>query len=649
MPYPKGYLTSDQVRRLKKIPVPKKSGPPNLAEQVRGINKKRSAEEDLFIDSDDDVPASQSSVDSFVTALSSESEYYTADEEEEDTLAQRTGNDPYGIPAKRPPNSRPPPDSPDPPAYHIRDEVPTETHHIDKRSVDSMSGKRSAAAAASGGASTSDAGDGAPAAKAARVEPQEASSDKSQNHRQHVSAAALALDNSFGSYTTPEGQHFTTYRKTYSKTFKSYCKFDGVKKANVNTKAGQTDVTVTINHGGHTFPYWRRNASTCEEDFHQPPNVIGFRCATMGFNVRRMEVAVCPNDRTSDHEVPMTPPTTTQMWMFVDTNKDYGVPQIHQTTNHDTSFGSHNYDFNNYHEGEIPTMPDRLQVWDKQMLLELNRTQNSYNHTTDVFTTTSPYDIYDLKRHPGYRELDATEATSFSMDYSPTNTGFTFFPHRQVADLSGYRGATGIRKDEDMEKYTDTADLTDMVDWPINFIHTDKAHKRVKSSNDGQTISQLHLAYLQQKSGRNGKMDNDNLEFRQPMQQYTYHKTGSQDMLVFNPAYDSNNGSYTVSEFLVKGVSPDGKVQDCTDRPPYFMFGIHPDFERKASGIHPYNYFANVNVTYYSVVEWLIATPTPSYIPLGPAGCMGLTHDKVDFKKNTALKKQQQAKHAKSL
>ncbi|KAK3744809.1 hypothetical protein RRG08_042193 [Elysia crispata] len=44
-------------------------------------------------------------------------------------------------------------------------------------------------------------------------------------------------------------------------------------------------------------------------------------------------------------------------------------------------------------------------------------------------------------------------------------------------------------------------------------------------------------------------------------------------------------------------------------------------FERKANGILPYNYFANLNLTYFSEVEWILATPAPSYLPIGPGGC----------------------------
>ncbi|GFR65178.1 hypothetical protein ElyMa_000198800 [Elysia marginata] len=109
-----------------------------------------------------------------------------------------------------------------------------------------------------------------------------------------------------------------------------YCNFDSEEKAVVNTKGGQSDVTVTINNGGNTFPYWRRCASGFEENFIQPMNVLGFRCTRMGFNVRRMQVAPSPLDLTSDHKVPMAPQKSTQLWVFTDINRDYGVPQLHQ-------------------------------------------------------------------------------------------------------------------------------------------------------------------------------------------------------------------------------------------------------------------------------------------------------------------------------
>ncbi|GFO18446.1 hypothetical protein PoB_004495100 [Plakobranchus ocellatus] len=405
-----------------------------------------------------------------------------------------------------------------------------------------------------------------------------------------------------------------------------------------------TDVTVTINHGGNYFPYWKRGASTCDEDFNQPNNVIGFRCVNMGFRVPRLEVSTCPGDRTTDHEMPMNPPQQTEMWMFVDTKGDYGVPQLHDPdTEYGTRFRGHNDDFHNYFEGEIDTMPDRLQIWDKQVLLEVGRSCNSYDHATKEYKIKDPNQIYDMTRHPGYKELSASDATAFAMDFTPgPGQQFNMFPHRQVADMNGIRGSTGVRFSTDETNLKTDNAAKYMCDWPINYVKTTKSSSRYGHDNDGGITNQIRLAYFQSSIGCNRKQDDTCLPYRHPTQQYTYHKSGPEggtgkDMQVKDAKLDDDYGGYTCTQYILSGLTPDGHGNNIKVRPPYFMFGVHPDFERRSAGIFPYNYFANLNVTYHSTVEWLIASPAPSWIPLGPGGVKNLKQSEIDPKKKTPI------------
>ncbi|GFO18450.1 hypothetical protein PoB_004495500 [Plakobranchus ocellatus] len=398
----------------------------------------------------------------------------------------------------------------------------------------------------------------------------------------------------------------------------SYCTFNGIKRADCNLKSVHdeaTDITVTINHGGNTFPYWKRGASTCDEDFNQPNNVIGFRCQT-------------------------------EMWMFVDTKGDYGVPQIHDPdTEYGTRFAGHNDDFHNYFEGEIQPMPDRLKIWDKQVLLELGRSCNSYDHATKEYKIKDPNQIYDMTRHPGYKELSASDATAFAMDFTPgPGQQFNMFPHRQVADMNGIRGSTGIRFSTDETNISIDNGQKYMCDWPINYVKTTKSASRYGHDNDGGVTNQIRLAYFQSSIGCNGKQDDTCLPYRHPTQQYTYHKSGPEggtgkDMQVKDAKLDDDYGGYACTQYILSGLTPDGHGNNIKVRPPYFMFGVHPDFERRSAGIFPYNYFANLNVTYHSTVEWLIASPAPSWIPLGPGGVKNLKQSDIDPKKKTPIQR----------
>ncbi|GFO18432.1 hypothetical protein PoB_004493700 [Plakobranchus ocellatus] len=646
MPYPRGYLSQQQVRRLKAIPQRRRHGPPNLARAVRNVapydlpplppadNFDSGSESDEY--NIPSLPPTTSSLDSdtesFVTAQE-EPDYYN---NVASTSQPRASGGQTDVST-----------SADPPVPEVAEPTASGSEEaVGKRE------KRSAMGTKRGAPSVS----GASPPKSARMEEaqedaMEAEEKSNRRHHQHNQLGANVYFDGWGEWTSPEGQHFTTFRKSYSKTFKSYCTFSGKKMAfaSLRSTVGKEadEVTVTINHGGNTLPYWKRNASTCDEDFNQPNNVVGFRCINMGFRVPRIEVSTCPGDRTTDHEMPMNPPLQTEMWMFTDTEGDYGVPQIHDSKHpeYNIRFESHNDDFRNYFEGEVPTMPNRLQVWDKQVLLETARACNKYDHTSENFTIKDPNHIYDLTRHPGYRTLSASDGEAFALDFSPgPNQKFTMFPHKQVADLNGVRGSTGTSWKDDYKVWNkDENKYSEMDDWPINFIKTPVSDKRFDYNCDGGVVTQVRLAHWTKSCGSRGKYDEISKDYRHPTQDYCYSKqTGylldaGKDMLVYEAGLKDNAGGYCVSHHIVSGVTPDGHSNDVTVRPPYFMFGVHPDYERKASGIYPYKYFANMNITYFSTVEWLISSPAPSWIPLGPGGVRNLDHKKLNPEKHPPL------------
>ena len=56
-----------------------------------------------------------------------------------------------------------------------------------------------------------------------------------------------------------------------------------------------------------------------------------------------------------------------------------------------------------------------------------------------------------------------------------------------------------------------------------------------------------------------------------------------------------------------------------------YLIGIYPDVELSSSGNALYfNYHANIQITYYSEVEFIVRTAMcPMYIPIGIGGCSG--------------------------
>ncbi|GFO18425.1 hypothetical protein PoB_004493000 [Plakobranchus ocellatus] len=422
MPYPRGYLNQQQVRRLKAIPKRRREGPPNLARAIRNVdpyNLPPLPPADHFSDSDADsdiynIPSLPPTTDS----LNSDSESFVTAQE------SLHPDDDYIVASPAQPrasrgelDTSTSADSPTPEEAVAGPSTPDTSKDVESRE------KRSAMATKRGSLSVS----GASPPKSAKMEEaaEEAMEEEAKSSRRHRHHNQLGSNNCFErwrEWTSPDGQHFTTFRKGYAKTFKSYCTYEGKKMAFANLKSTGPEgdeITVTINHGEHTLPYWKRNVSTCDEDFNQPNNVIGFRCINMGFKVPRLEVSTCPGDKTTEHEMPMNPPLQTEMWTFTDTRGDYGVPQLHNPDNaeYNTAFYSHNDDFRNYYEGSIPVMPNRLQVWDKQVLLETASACNKYDHAKNEFEIKDPNHIYDFKRNPGYKELSASDGAAFALEF----------------------------------------------------------------------------------------------------------------------------------------------------------------------------------------------------------------------------------------
>ena len=422
----------------------------------------------------------------------------------------------------------------------------------------------------------------------------------------------------FGEYTSPDGQVFTTYKRTYKKSYKCHCKFEGESSAQAYITDAQ-DVPVYVNHGGNTFPYWYRRASCNDEEFNQPDNVLGFRCTRMGFSVPRLELATIPNNKTSENEVPMPTPMHAEMWTFLDVNNDYGIPIRHEDHSHAWVM-AHNYDFTDYFKGEVPVMRSHCQMWDKDMLLNLNRDNITYEGVENTMSFESPWDIYDLKRHPGYRSVPATDATAFALEFTPKEQKWTFFPHTQVVDLNASRGAEGIVDSSDWAVWSENAGKQDnLLEWPVNYIQTPYDAKV-----DGHAHSIANKVRLAHLSNTEGLYASNTLRWRNPKRAYGYKKAGKDDFAISDLSLDATLGGYAVTQHNISGLTSDGEA-NTFQHFPLFMFGVHPDYERKANGVLPYNYFANINVTYFSDVEWLIATPAPSYLPIGPGGCDGRT------------------------
>ena len=178
--------------------------------------------------------------------------------------------------------------------------------------------------------------------------------------------------------------------------------------------------------------------------------------------------------------------------------------------------------------------------------------------------------------------------------------------------------AQGTIEPADLDGYSLTDDNNgNVAQWPVNYIATPV--DRQIDTRAATTVNKVRMVHLAKHYGAFG---DPSKRWRNPKRTYIYEEAEDNTFKPQDIGLDPNFGSYATTVTNMAGLTADGDT-NLFQKFPQFIFGVHPDYERKANSILPYNYFANINVTYFSEVEWLLATPAPSYLPIGPGGCDG--------------------------
>lgn len=443
-----------------------------------------------------------------------------------------------------------------------------------------------------------------------------------------------AFHHRFGGATQPRCPEDYTYVDTYKRSFMTHTNFPDVTDSIAATISTKPTLTMdaleplnanfptsmckaTMDHGGIFIPYWVVEASMKPCDWNKPLDHVAYEVVEYGFNIPNFRLNILNNDRATPEAVAQAPPADARMWMFVDTNNDYGIVETY-----DNSLVSHNYGFNNEEiidadvkEYQLPRLGHRQLLLDPPIIGTI-RQSGLWTQDGDEMQSDDANALYDLKRHPGYKEFILSEA-KMGMSYQP-NTPTIRLPHpaQTTLDLScrqkdhwpDYRTMTNYGQD-----------TLNCHQWNTTY---DPLYQNQPQIDDVQKLGLLQY-YAHTVGPLTSQITDTGAAGAGPDQQIL-DRYGDQGILMQPIAsLDADLAGRTrTRKYGRPNVSDDGKWvgKAHSKRPPIFMFGIHKELEYRAKPEF-WQYWGYGQVEYYVKIKWHVQPcKFPSYIPIGLGG-----------------------------
>ena len=370
----------------------------------------------------------------------------------------------------------------------------------------------------------------------------------------------------FGGSTSRPNPDFIVVKKTFKRTFTSTINFTKQRKAEMELLLNDNDngwpnaisdpsiAKFTVNHGGHIIPYWYKQASTKPEDWNLPDEFIGYRIKKFGFNFNNMQLHVINNNKSNTAEVPVTAPPNARIWTFTDVHNDYGIPEHHTKT-----YARYEECMNIIEYRNLSIQPDRHIYMGSDPAMHM--INEGWLYGNNKFTALTPNYIYDMKKHPGYREC-VISSGGFALEYACESTPLCLFPGESSHSLD-FTSLTGIPKVENYQ--CSNKNINNLEVWPTHEITVQKTSDK--------TMATVQTSYF-------------NEQYRHIHYSGCFQNSAGQDLGA--PSIADDNG---VNKLIKKGVTAnnicdhnvntevDGSNRRTyqTNRPPMYLIGIYPD------------------------------------------------------------------------
>lgn len=449
--------------------------------------------------------------------------------------------------------------------------------------------------------------------------------------------------NGFGDSTRPRDPQPYEYVDTYKRPFQVHTHFqdsidqyssylsptpiDAADKASIDADGGkfQTQYVKAVwNHNGVMVPYWFMEASMRTCDWNKPQDHIAWKLEEIGFYCPNMRLNILNNDRESTTQVAPAPPADARLWTFVDTYNDYGMVEAFSAADctHNNLFNDEDFVDTALVDYELPTLGARQLLLDPAAATQiLCERPWEYDTTNAIWASNDPNVIYNIKRHPHYKETTLKDMANMGLSYKVT-APVVRFPNIPITTPDMGARQAGIAK------ATDTMEMSKDVVHPWTTWATDIYHGQPLKPDftETQLMGQMQYYATNQKSFSNptdtqpwsADQKTEEIEFGtkrvQPIGISLKSQTGIGSEWPKNTKY-RKTGRMTIDD--------GGKIEasHISKRPPIFMFGIYKEFEYKPTGSVPWVYYLYGQVVYYAKIRWYVQpNKHPVYLNIGLGG-----------------------------
>lgn len=463
----------------------------------------------------------------------------------------------------------------------------------------------------------------------------------------------------FGKSTVPDYPEDYSYVDYYTRPFATHTLFpepsshgatfrdtskDWPDKSSTNWNNNR--YRMSCDHGGILIPYTIMEASMLTADWNKPPDHLAYKVEEFGFDIPNLRLSIMNNDRASVEEVAPAPPADARMWMFIDTNNDYGHAINHEPADiaHNKFFSIEDIVTTEVGDYNLPVVGERTWLTDGptgNQILTDRRWYQPDAASTDM-TADDPNTAYNLKRHPGYHEFTLSNA-SLGMSYKCNAPKIRLPSSSMDSIMSEWRMPDAGQNmwNQDDVTQVGTAARQQIHQWQTvqdEYL----SNQGNPEDDDAKWQTQGLVAYYLSTIVEHGNQINTT----NPMntaEQNNINALGSQQYMRAPEPVTGMTLGIAIPNIRTRNsgrpsVSDNGKVhaKHFSKRPPIFMFGVHKELEYRSSGAEIWRYAAYGQINYWAKIRWYVQPSRyPIYHNIGLGGVLnvGDITDSVDGRK----------------
>lgn len=397
-----------------------------------------------------------------------------------------------------------------------------------------------------------------------------------------------------------------------------------------------------FNHGGVMIPYWIMEASTLPCDWNKPLDHMAYRVEEIGFKIPNLRLSIMNNDKETTNEIAPAPPSDARMWMFVDSNNDYGIPQNYHPAQvaHNDFWREEDILQGNISRYALPNVGYRSLMLDQHMKTQLSRDNRYKYHTANKeYVAADANAAYNLKRHPSYKEFTLNQASLglthkchgpiLRLPHAPSNhptmewrqqydigtaNNQSLWGHRgDLTDADAYPGVHQWRTTQNA--FTDGKKPLTPTDWI-----TDMAETNWYCTRQPRMDARIKDTYMTE---ANPQPNTAEQKVRNQWASGDIVPAPPKDIIGENfDIHRRQGGRWDTSD--------DGKVhmKAVTKRPPLFIIGVHKEIEYKSTKPSVWRYTAFGQVEYFVKIRWYVQPNRyPMYLNVGLGGACDADDD----------------------